>query len=109
MAIETEYLSMMPDTITLYATTTLDAYGKRTFSSTGTSYRCRIQAEAKMVRDAQGREVTITGKAYLYGAPTVTNDYRIVLPDGSSPVIYDVNQNGDDSGNHHTVVYFGAG
>lgn len=109
MALEADYLELMPDTVTFYAKSSLDQYGKRTFSGTGTSYRCRIQAVNQLTRDPDGREVTVTGIAYLYGSPDLTTDHKIVLPDGTTPVIYQVNSNRDEAGAHHTVVLFGRG
>ena len=110
MAIETDYLDMMPDTVTFYGQSALDKYGKRTWASTGASFRARVQDQSRLYRDAQGREVVLTGKAYLYGATAagITTDSKIVLPDGSSPVIYLVTTNSDESGAHHVVVEYGS-
>lgn len=110
MGIEAAFLSMMPSTITVYAQASLDQYGKRTFSATGTSYQCRVQDVNELLRTDDGREVVITGRVYLYGAPTdITTDHKIVLPDGSSPVVYLVTVNNDQTGAHHTVIQYGRG
>lgn len=109
MTIETEFLDLMPDTVTFYAQASLDQYGKRTFSGTGVEYRCRVQDTNELLRNAEGREVVVTGKVYLYGAPNLTTDHKIVLPDGTSPVIHAVTVNNDESGSHHTVVLYGRG
>lgn len=107
MALESQFLSMMPDTVTVYPKSALDNYGKRSWSATGTSYNCRIQATSGLMRDAEGREVVVTATIYLYGAPTLTTDHKVVLPDGSTPVIVAVNTNNDDTGAHHTVIKVG--
>jgi hypothetical protein len=110
VGIEAGFLSMMPDTIIVYAKTSLDQYGKRTFSGTGTPYRCRMQDANELLRTTEGREVVITGRVYLYGAPTdITTDHKIVLPDGSSPVVHMVTVNNDQTGAHHTVIEYGRG
>jgi hypothetical protein len=109
MTLEAQFLSMMPSTVTVYSKASTDQYGKRTFSATGTSYSCRIQDVNEMLRTDEGREVVITGKVYLYGAPNLTTDHKIVLPDSTVPVIHMVTVNNDESGAHHTVIYYGRG
>lgn len=107
MSLETEYLTLMPDTVTVYPLSSLDDYGKRAWSATGTSYRCRIQDDSGLHRTPDGREVVITGKAYLYGSPALTTNHKIVLPDGTSPIIVYASVNNDESGSHHTLIRFG--
>jgi hypothetical protein len=107
VAIESEFLSMMVDTVTVYPQSSTDAYGKRTFSASGTTYNARIQADSRLTRDDQGREVAVIGVVYLYGAPALTTNHRIVLPDGTSPIIVAVDVVGDEAGDHHTVVTLG--
>ena len=110
MTLDPEFLTLMPDTVTVYPQSSLDKYGKRTWSASGTSYRCRIQSQTKLFRDPSGREVTIDGRVFLYGAPSdITTDHRLVLPDGSSPVLYVVNVANDETGAHHTVLEYGKG
>lgn len=107
MAIESDFLSMMADTVTVYAQSSLDNYGKRTWSGSGTTYNARIQADSQLRRDDQGREVSVIGRVYLYGAPALTTNHRIVLPDGTSPIIVAVDVVGDEVGDHHTVITLG--
>lgn len=109
MSIEAEFLALMSSTVTVYAQASIDQYGKRSWSGTGTTYTCRLQDTNELLRDAEGRELVVTGKAYIYGAPAVTTDHKIVLPDGSSPVIHAVTINRDEAGDHHTVIYYGRG
>lgn len=98
---------MMPDTVTVYAQSSMDAYGKRSWSASGTTYNARIQADSRLQRDDQGREVTVIGRVYLYGAPALTTNHKMVLPDGSTPIIVAVDVVGDEVGDHHTVVTLG--
>lgn len=110
MALDAAFLDMMPNTVVVYPKASLDQYGKRSFSATGASYRCRVQDSDDLIRTDDGREVVISGRVYLYGAPTtITTDSRIVLPDGTSPVIFRVTVNNDDTGPHHTVIEYGRG
>jgi hypothetical protein len=107
MGIESDYRELFSEVITLFPPTAMDKYGKRTFSASGVSACAHLVSDISLSRDQDGREVTEVGKVYLYGVFTVTTDYRIVLPDGSSPVIIGVDTPFDPAGAHHTVVRIG--
>ena len=107
MALDSEFLSMMPDTVTVYAKSSLDNYGKRTWSASGTSYSARIEPAIELARTEDGREVTVIATIYLYGSPTLTTDHKIVMPDSSVPVIVSVTVHNDETGAHNTVVKVG--
>lgn len=107
MAIEAEFLTMMPSTVTIYAKTAMDAYGKMSYSGSGTAVRCRIQETGRVVRSPDGRDVYETGTIIFYGSPTISEDSKIVLPDGTSPLILSVTNHNDDIGANHITVSFG--
>lgn len=108
MSLDPAFLDLMPSTVTLYAQSTKDAYGKQAFSATGTAVRCRVVPENRVMRTDDGREVVSTGRVLCYGTPTVTTDHRLVLPDGSDAIILGVQVQNDETGPHHTVIMFGA-
>ena len=105
--IEREYLELFSERITLYPPSTKDKYGKTTFAASGVSACAHLMAEESVSRDIEGREVVQTGKAYVYGTPTVDTTYKIVLDSGNSPVILSVDVVPDNNGPHHTVIRFG--
>lgn len=107
MTIEAAFLDLMPSTITLYSQSSRDAYGKQTFSGSGTAVRCRVVPTSDVVRTPDGREVIAAGRVYCYGTPTVTVDSRLVLPDGSDAIILSVQVQVDETAAHHTVITFG--
>lgn len=107
MAIESDYRELFSETVTLFPPTATDKYGKRTFSASGVSACAHLVSDISLSRDQDGREVTEVGKVYLYGVFTVTTDHKIVLADGSSPVIIGVDTPFDPAGAHHTVVRIG--
>lgn len=109
MTIETEFLSMMPSVVTIYPNTALDAYGKQSHSATGVQVRCRIMENTQRYATERNRDYQENGTIIFYGTPTINNDSKIVLPDGSSPVILSVKVHNDDVGAHHTTVTFGKG
>ena len=107
MAIESNFLELFSERITLYPPSTLDKYGKRSFSASGVTACAHLVSEVSLSRDQDGREVTETGRIYVYGTPTVTTDYRLVLTDGSEPIIIGVDVPHDQNGAHHTVIRIG--
>ena len=108
MGIESEYRELFSDTVTLYPPATVDKYGMRTWTASASVTACaHLVSETSLTRDPDGREVTETGRVYIYGTPTVTTDHKIRLSDGSEPVIIGVDVPFDNVGAHHTVVRIG--
>jgi hypothetical protein len=107
MAIEPQYRELFSETVTLYPPAAVDKYGKRTWSASGVSACAHLMAENQLSKTADGRDVLETGKVFLYGQFTVTTDYRIVLADGTEPIIIAVDTPYDQNGWHHTVIRIG--
>lgn len=107
MALETAFLELMPQTVTVYSQTAKTEYGIQSWSGSGTSVNCRVMETGTLVHDANGRQVYETGKIIFYGTPTVSLSSRIALPDGSFPVLLTVNVHSDENGLSHTSVSFG--
>lgn len=107
MTIEANFRELFSETVTLYAASTRDVYGKWSHSSSSVSAPAHIVADQEVLRDSDGREVIQTGKVYLYGIFDVDTRSRIVFADGSEPIIIAVDQPYDQNGAHHTVVRVG--
>jgi hypothetical protein len=108
MAIARDFYVMMPETVTVYATSTMNKYGSQSWSGSGTNYRCRLVWDSRMVRDAEGREILEAGRAIVYGPATVSVKDKLTLPNGNSPLVTTVATIKDEKGDHHTVIGFGA-
>lgn len=106
MAIESAYEDLFSDTAVIFTSASINAFGKHTFSSS-VSVPAHLVSESKLTVTSDGREVVQTGRVYLYGQIAVTNDSKIVLSDGSSPIIIGVDKPFDNVGWHHTVVRIG--
>lgn len=106
MPIEADFLELMPTTVTVFARTATDAYGKLSFAATGTAVRCRLQPSDEVMKDAENRDVVAKGTIIFFGAPAVSTDSRILLPDGTVPLILSVQVFNDDTGVHHTTVVY---
>ena len=104
-------LPLFSESVTFFppsATASIDAYGKRTFASVGSSFNARFQGEFQLIRDAEGRVVTQQGTIYLYEtSPVITTDYRCVLSDGTVPIIISSDLVTDEDGDDHQVVKVG--
>lgn len=107
MGIEANFRELFSESVTLYAPSARDMYGKRSYASASVSAPAHLVAEVELIRTTDGREVVQTGKVYLYGDYTVDTSYRIVLADGSEPSIIAVDTPYDEDGPHHTVVRIG--
>lgn len=106
MAIEADFLALMPTTVTVFDVASTDAYGKLSFSATGTAVRCRLQPSDEVVKDADNRDVIAKGTIIFFGTPTITTSSKIVLPDNTVPLIVSVQIFNDDIGAHHTTVVY---
>ena len=119
MSFDRGFLSMMPQTVTWAAFSSLstDGNGTRTYS-TGRSVKARVQQKRQLVRDLTGREVV--SQTVVYMAPFDTSDAtittigpsdKLTLPSGftatgsTAPRIISVDRVQDATGNHHFRVY----
>ena len=101
----------MTDTITVYAPTTLDNYGKQSTSESTTTYIARVVSEANRSRDNEGTQIVEGGTLYIMSNAAIEIGSRLVLPGGREPVVLAVDKtlysaNGTPTV-HHTVVKFG--
>jgi len=110
MSIERNFLELFSQRVTLYPSSSMDKYGKRTFSASASVTACaHYVSETTLLRTPDGRDVVEDGRFYLYGVFPVTTDYKIRLEDGSEPIIIGVDTPYDHAGAHHTVVRVGKG
>ena len=106
------WLDDMTHTVTVYSSSSVDNYGKKTISGSGTSYACHLIVEKSKSRDEQGNQITEGGRLYIMSDASINVDDRLDLPDtGIDPRIISVKKvkysaNGTPAV-HHTVVTFG--
>jgi len=110
VAIEPDYAEMFSEVVSLIPPTSVNGYGERSYTaSAAASVAAHLMAENTVIRQPDGREVVQTGKAYLYGTPTVDTTYQLLLADGDTPTILSVDVVHAEDGPHHTVLGFGKG
>ena len=100
-----DFRDMMGESVTHLPLSSRDSYGKPTHGS-GTVFSARVSRKKVKVRDAQGEEINADGVVWLLGTPNVLVTDQIQLPDATKPVIVVVERPSDESGVHHTKVYF---
>lgn len=100
-----EWADMMPDTITVQTVSGRDAYNKPTFA-TGTTYNARVVYKNKMVVSTDGREVIAKGVVYCTATSQISTEDKITLPDSTTPQIINSELYPDESGSHHSQIYF---
>ena len=104
--VHSEFADLLTDTVTITPKAGQDSYGRRTYG-TAVSYSCRVQDAKKALRTPDGRDVVADGMVILLGNPPVTAEDRLVV-NGAAVNILKVDNNHDERGPHHTLVYFGA-
>lgn len=104
-----DFLSLMPRTITHAAVVSRDAYGKPTYG-TATYYRARVTRQTKRVRSRVSGEDAISDTTIWVGGviPSLGIDDRITLHDGSTPILINWEAPEDETGEHHMKLYMGA-
>lgn len=114
MSLDPALRALMWQTVTLSTFGGRSAYGGTMTYGTAKTYAARVERETKLVRDASGREVVSSTTVYVGTTTTGGNmptgfgpTGKIVLPTGDSPSILRVDQNPDETGFHHAVVYCG--
>lgn len=104
-----DFLDMMPHTITHRAPASFDDYGKPVFSGAAASYRARVFYETRStVNRASGQDALSVTTVWIAGTPSLTLFDEITLPDGTKPPILNWEVPADESGAHHVKVYFGS-
>lgn len=97
----------MTDTVTFYDKSSLDKYGKATFSASPVTVTGRLIYERQKSRDVQGTEVVDLGRLITYGPQTsITVNHKMVVGTDTFTV-NSVSGIKDENGAHHTVIRFG--
>lgn len=103
-----DWLDLMPATITYSTSTGRNSEGAP-IQGTTVSYRARVNRKAvRTTNRFSGQDEIAAGQVWIAAALAPTIDSSITLPDGTTPVIVNWDVISDESGSHHTVIFFGA-
>ena len=100
---EADLRALFLDTITVEPFIGRDQDGKPTFGG-GVPYKCRIQNLTRAERDSGGEYLVNWATIYLDYSPAITGQDRITMPDGTTPIITEVNSSPDDKGPYMTKI-----
>jgi uncharacterized protein YfaQ (DUF2300 family) len=105
----TEFEALMPHTVQVggLASISTDGYGTPVYS-TGTAYPARVKGAADLVTDFTGTEQIATTVAWIASTSTFAPDSQITLPDGTTPLLLQLEAVPDEDGTHHVKAWFGA-
>lgn len=106
MALESDILDLMLDTVTIEQVQSVDSYGKPTYAKP-TVYRCRIENAAKLIRNAAGEVTQVVAEVILGSSDAIDPRSRVTMPDGGTPIVLGTSTNRDDRGAYYTVLYLG--
>jgi hypothetical protein len=95
MGTDGRFAELMPFVIKVFKRSSVDQYGRPAFASTPVLYQGRPMESESLSRTVEGDDVVIAGKVVIFGLADVTTDDKIELPDGSQPVIIDVDVTDD--------------
>jgi hypothetical protein len=104
MTIESDFLELMTQTVTIAPLTGHNDFAEPAYG-TAVSHRARVVGKIRRVLNAEGREVISSQQVYIYGAPDISTQAQITMPDGTTPQILRVERYPDENGDHHEVVY----
>ena len=100
--------TMMPSTMSVYSFTAFDTYGDPSYSTSVTTYRCRMEYTPTIIGNQLGEEVVSNVTAYVGSTSPLNVLDRYILPDGSTGIVQSIMQQWDDEGIHHHVINFGG-
>jgi hypothetical protein len=101
-----DFLDLMPATISHAPLVSRDAFGLPTYGS-DTEYRARVIYKPTHVRGPAANIVLAKGVVWIAGTPTIGSEDRLTLPDGTTPPILAAARIPDEDGDHHCKIYFG--
>lgn len=112
MTWETDFDALMVDTVQRAPYTGQNEFGEATYGPAA-PVQCRVVRKPRVLhRSGVGaavsgavQEVVSTATVYCSGVPEWTGQDQITLPDGSTPLILQVDTYPDEDGLHHQVVY----
>lgn len=106
MPVDRDIQLLMPHTVTIATSPTVNNYGERSFGA-GTNYTARVVKKIQWIRDINGDMKKSFGVVYVDRVSGITPNDRITLPDGTTPPVLRVDTIPDEMGNYYEQVYLG--
>lgn len=100
------FVDMMPATVTVYRRTGQDTYGAATYGAALGPFQARVNNVQRNVIGPDGQMVVARGRAWVDTVVVFGVNDKVVLDDGSTPVLLNVNQVPDENGPAYTSFDF---
>lgn len=100
------FTDMMATTVTVYRRTGQDTYGQPSYGPAQGPYPARVNNVQRNVIGPEGQMVVAKGRAWLDTVDVFNVNDKVVLADGSTPVLLNVNQVPDETGPAYTSFDF---
>ena len=105
MALESDFLTMTNETVTVKSPSGYSKYGAPTFGAESTAIPARHEIYTRRIVDSNGVECVSSGTLFVLSTTaTIGVDDQITLSDGSTPEIARVEIHKDQEGQHHLEV-----
>jgi hypothetical protein len=105
MAIDSSLQALCPNTITISPWSSADGYGKPTYGAAVT-HTCLLVRTPKMIRTVTGQEKVSMAQIYLTSAPGTSVKDKVTLPDGTTPVILNIDTYPSDTETSYFEVIY---
>ena len=109
MSFDTEFLTLMPSTVSVKELVSVNSYGDPTYSTGATSYRALVEQKPTLIRNFSGEEVVAMYTVYVASTEALSPTSFYTLPNGDTPEVQSITVAYDEDGIHHNVLYLGGG
>lgn len=99
-----DFLSLMPATVSVTKPTATNEYGEYTTTSS-TSYRARIVNKQRRIVNKLGEEISVNTEVWLATTDVIPTEATVTFADSTKMTIRAVDIISDESGTHHVKVY----
>lgn len=105
MALESDFLQMSTQVVTINALSTHTAYGAPSFSTSASTFFAYIEPGSRVVVNLQGVEEVASAMVYvLSSSASIGVQDKITLPDGRIPRMIRADILNDEQGQHHVEL-----
>ena len=101
-----EWLDLMPAEVVVETYISSDSYAKPVFATPSNTYRARVVYKTRRMLSPSGEVIVSRGIVWLATVDPVSDKDRITLPDGTQPLILNVDQVPDENGPLYTRLDF---
>lgn len=108
MSLQDQLLWLAADSLTLEPLSTMTSYGAPQFSTTSQSLKCYVEANRRLVTNAEGVEEVSAATMYVMSSSaSIGTQDRVTVPNGDQPRLLRVDVLKDADGQHHLELLIG--